>query len=54
MEDEDDDFLSEDIEESAIDLAVPFQRSVRQIILEVRFYLPFRTSSTYCHDKGNG
>lgn len=34
MEDEDDDFLSEDIEESAIDLAVPFQRSVRQIILE--------------------
>lgn len=34
MEEDDDDFLREDIEDNHIDLAVPFKKSVRQIALE--------------------
>ncbi|XP_057790103.1 uncharacterized protein LOC131006981 isoform X2 [Salvia miltiorrhiza] len=34
MEEEDDDFLGDDMEENKIDLVIPFKKSVRQIMLE--------------------
>lgn len=37
LQDEDDGFLTDDLEETHIDLIVPFKRSVRQIMLEVIF-----------------
>ena len=44
MEEDDDDFLADDMEENKIDLMIPFKKSVRQIMLEVRISLfPFKT-----------
>lgn len=48
MEEDDDDFLGDDdVDDSKIDLIVPFKKSVRQIILEVRIYFPSKIKWIY-------